>query len=1141
MGSKRNQTNRVVAFTAAIVIVATFGIGAAALAQSSSVFDPSAYASAYEQNQNDNQKGYRANSLDTDAAANRQDDNTAQENENQPAEDAFSDLPLDDLSGNTVGNLTDDASTADATVSGDLGNEAGGSNEPGGSDTPGVIVPVNPTPTPGDEPSIPYPEEDFIDPTPSKDTDSDNPIIGSVFYPIIDDDTAAGADLSKIVVNIMQSELGEYKLYVGQHIDAWKVFCTLSTAFAYTDENGVLNAYKWQCNSAEEFETYPYFKIIPGSYPEVVPDVESFEVRVAYRISTSDDWIETTAIVKPVRSITYIMKAARTGENTANNTDAILDTVYATKENNSEEGSENNINLHRFTNKWLLTGGYMREDGTQTHLLLNWKEDGEAVPWFYTATTGRHIIYAEDVKPIDDAYTVTCEFESLSPDVLPEGFNTIANTYCHLQTLRAVDGESGAYGIDENGNSRLIVPDGIEAIEPTWDANILSDVIEIPSTVLYIDEYSYGFCASQAYVASENSPCFSSNEAGILTNKDGTAWKLIPTGITEITIPETVTQLNISLANNFISITFEGKDIWSLPYIDMTSIYGCNFIVEDEVMHDFLLMNYSYFSDAYMNTISQANEPEIQYHYLDGMIVSGANIVSVIDPSLTLVKLNSGATLKEGCFTDSAVSTIILNSADDFDFDENSMIGSYVSLVICETKDQKDYLDVNRDSIGMPDTTDIVLGSKSDEGYRYYTENGQTVIYGADGDVVLFTGVMSVNGETVYADTIAPGTLSGSTSLEWVLLDEHVKNIGAKAFSNCIGLQGAVIYSADYIQIGADAFSNCSSMRFWASQAEYASFESWFFINASCQCYIPAVFSGYEGYGSFLYFNVETGITSYEAIPTGDSYLLYGCEGDTPWLLLVAGGNLPEVVTMPVTTQEIFDHSFENILTPFTIEWEKYPNLAWIDPLAFNYSGLEGDVVLGTSDTQYAGLGEEAFANSNITSFTCESQSFTINTYVFSGCTMLKSVKIGAGWNGTEADSLYAGVFTGCDSLESIEFSGAMPRPLVLIDRFIPFTFNLSLSVDEEAQGLKLIVDPSYQEAYIEAWVYLFTGNADYDYLKQQVEQTLTVDLGHRPSTEEIQNEITARLLKAENNLRTMMGMSLVDAPTIDYPDSVTR
>ncbi|MDO5012846.1 MAG: hypothetical protein Q4E56_05020, partial [Pseudomonadota bacterium] len=120
------MTKHIAATAGLVAALGGFGVGAYALAQNGTSFDPSAFMAAYDNGADDKTKGYQANPTDSDAEANRKDDgdkdqgssvDDAAENQTPTA----SELPVQGASGTTAVRMTGDGSGT-ATVAGASGN-----------------------------------------------------------------------------------------------------------------------------------------------------------------------------------------------------------------------------------------------------------------------------------------------------------------------------------------------------------------------------------------------------------------------------------------------------------------------------------------------------------------------------------------------------------------------------------------------------------------------------------------------------------------------------------------------------------------------------------------------------------------------------------------------------------------------------------------------------------------------------------------------------------------------------------------------------------------------------------------------------------------------------------------------------------
>lgn len=306
-GEHMSTTKHIAAAAASIAVVGAFGVGAFALAQSNPSFNPQDFASAYSKGLDNSTKGYEANPIETDADANRNKDDEA-DNKNgadaqTPAQDAFTNAPApEQQSGTTAYNITGDANQGGITIAsgtGSTGAAAGGNGGStaiapvisGGSGTTGAGTGDNPNNEGGnggnDTPPTPVTPGDRVllpnDPVPDKKANS----MG--FDPINDSNKTLGnIDLTDpfTTVSISPSPVDENMLYTGQKIDAWMVFCSLEAMLSYWPEDDDFpTSIEWRCTK-EQFSTYPYFKIV--DFPPVVPSNTFEEEEAALRITVPE-------------------------------------------------------------------------------------------------------------------------------------------------------------------------------------------------------------------------------------------------------------------------------------------------------------------------------------------------------------------------------------------------------------------------------------------------------------------------------------------------------------------------------------------------------------------------------------------------------------------------------------------------------------------------------------------------------------------------------------------------------------------------------------------------------------------------------------------------------------------------------------
>lgn len=109
------------------------------------------------------------------------------------------------------------------------------------------------------------------------------------FDPINDSNKTLGnIDLTDpfTTVSISPSPVDENMLYTGQKIDAWMVFCSLEAMLSYwPKDDDFPTSIEWRCTK-EQFDTYPYFKIV--DFPPVVPSEPFEEEEAALRITVPE-------------------------------------------------------------------------------------------------------------------------------------------------------------------------------------------------------------------------------------------------------------------------------------------------------------------------------------------------------------------------------------------------------------------------------------------------------------------------------------------------------------------------------------------------------------------------------------------------------------------------------------------------------------------------------------------------------------------------------------------------------------------------------------------------------------------------------------------------------------------------------------
>ena len=125
---------------------------------------------------------------------------------------------------------------------------------------------------------------------------------------------------------------------------------------------------------------------------------------------------------------------------------------------------------------------------------------------------------------------------------------------------------------------------------------------------------------------------------------------------------------------------------------------------------------------------------------------------------------------------------------------------------------------------------------------------------------------------------------------------------------------------------------------------------------------------------------------------------------------------------------------------------------------------------------------------------------------------------------------IYENAFAGITS-EKVILNFESPTAPQLIDIGGDSVFNFGI---DDAQ-IRIQVPEGCEENYIDAWKYALAGYADLDAVREAAIENLgTSEDGAAPTDEEIDLEVQRILLPAENRLRGMMGMELLDEAELE-------
>ena len=1171
------SASRMVAVAVSVAAVGAFGVGAFELAQNGLNFDPSSYIATYAHGDAASGEAYRVSSTSTDAEANRHDDQSdIQETSAREQEASLADVPtqanLTSQSGTTAYNVTGNADGSGVTIAGG----SGGNGTGGGASAGGALGPVinagggtgggtggsgggsgTGSGTGGSANSTANSYKYLLqDPTPQKGA----PMGDTTFFTQFSG-SAGVVDPDKVEIAPMEDAI-----YDGQMLDAWTLFCALDVH--WSDDIGL---YYLACTK-DEFAAFPYFRInswtnTAGEQNPALCSSQPLTVSVSLRLSQDAAWATRTVTIQPAQSCLFVVGEPDSGGQRG--------VIWSTL---SSEANLLGVNAQE---AFMKQAGHVDSDGYLDALLLGWRENEEAAPYFYTLTPGRHVVIPGDVVSIDPAYKVRFQGYALDDDYRFDDDPTSPNS-SRLQTL--VDVDEAAVSVD-GGVETLRVPQGVQAVDVytdsrqregfTWQINNL----DLPSSVYYVN-VDAGFQVLDAYRVASDNPVYAATDDGILTSHDGKEYLGIPYNTRELDVPADITNVVVPNRNKLGRIVLHASKKGKLPQIDVSGLQDCTLVVDDSLLLDFIAEHAEELENAYGVYVSPASSPDVQLMYSQGLVYSldselESDLCCVLDTGSNIALVQFSNNIMKGAFAgNTSVDTLVLMPwfSDEVTLEDGSLAGGSVQTIVCATDEQVAYVEQHKAAAGAPNAHVIKMGLSQD-GYLYYHNDDKTILLSAAGDEdgnlpATFDGtLLADDGKQLEVDAIAPYAFSGDAELMVVNLGERTSEIGRNAFENCQNLQGVFFGTPDSIEVGANAFRGCTSLGFVASRAKEASFATTENPNpAGCTWYAPA--GEIQGYDSrFVAIN---GIYDFDCdAQSDDTVLLYGYyDGDEegkPSILLGAPSVLSGTIELLPSTIEIFGGysssgakdlpgAFEGTGGVWDIDWSSAPNLEYIDRYAFRNSGIAGDLNIDLPDNDIV-VGVSAFDGcANLTSTSLHAATLDINDQAFTNCLRLTSASFVADTKG-DYDSatgrgsqnyLASSVF-GSDANFTSLTVGAGIATLGYPSPGVGFFFDGATDAEEEAGRIRLSVPSGMEQDYLNAWVYGFIGYDDYDTYFEEVYWNMFMDfymgVGPEPTVEAVEAQMAKNLLEPENRLRTMMGLPQVEASTVipaggDAPES---
>lgn len=942
-------------------------------------------------------------------------------------------------------------------------------------------------------------------------------------------------------------------LYKGQPVDANTIYCALDTLVVGKDGN----FYAWGADALEQYIRIEGISFDGGStwnseFPVTIPkDISEgqMKIKVGFRFSKNDTrWTSRIVDYDPEDNRVFLLSKQLTKEDTVIDKNNIL--------NSNQYLAEGGImNLFRYQQDLL-------GDGELTSLFPGWKENGEFVPWFYTAQSGRHILEPADMVPISDEYIAELRLLWMSDDY------EVGNQYnnlCYLQTLVNVGKDAiqeetrGHHWFMNQRYDVLEIPKYIQAVMIEDGSDIKVDYLKIPDTVLYIEDTENSIQVDKGYEVESDNPRYASLKDGILTNKEKTEFLNIPYELESLTISDKVTKVNISAKNKISKLEIQASSMNELPELNYDNLADCEVFVQDQILEEYLEQNADVFTKESNRCVVAQENKEITYQVENNAIVSNQGKIrrALKTGGSTLTLSSNMKSVEDGALESvSRVETIVMpKNGQNVIFEEGCFRGSELKTIRCYTEKQYQSVEKQLNQTGASQDIKVQLVSVSKEGFTYSSESEggitNTVILDAPKNLQEFEGIItSKDGEKITVTEIGEQAFADCDNLEWVTLPESVTKIGYQAFKNCTALNGVLIDTRDTITIGNQSFDGCSHLRFVASNAEHGIMEDGYEPTIQNESdthgtkqnyfYIPSVSDGYMD--KVVKFTVESGVKAFDVVEIGgNAKMLYGIDdAGTPWLALRAGGETSGEVSLPESTIEIFSYAMTDIHSEtgaFTLNWDEIDWMWAFDESAFQGSDLSGDITLADDSMLF----ENAFADcTNINSIKVPGTDIYIGPNVFQNCENLTSVEFG---DSTYHKTLPVNLFEGCNNLSDITFDGETPFKLTIPYMGSEYRFNYNWTPKEEVENLHIHVPKGTEEEYVKAWRYYFAGYYSTEDTPAYLQMWDTIQMEHLdwntweyPADEEVDEYVETELLEAENKVRGLLDIPDVSEPTDFYP-----
>ncbi len=969
-------------------------------------------------------------------------------------------------------------------------------------------------------------------------------------------------------------------LYRGQTVDLVTLFQSLE-AFVW-DYNTGCNYY-WTLDDlmqSEADEDTSYVRIdgysfgvfgtrfdAETTYPFTIPEDEYYlNIYISYRFSLDDDWTSYSSGWSD--GVFYELMSSRVIalDTILRSEGEVIDPAHiANLYNQYLDGWTDSINLLQFQNKIIGARGTRLES-----LFPGWKEDGELVPFVYTADAGRHVLEPAGRVPLSEDYQVEVENQWVSNDYTIGASTDIFSSakWSALQTLTRYLGRDAA----DNSVERLSVPQYVQAVDFLYYPGLTTDYLELPETVIYVNTngvpsfmddwllYDRGLAVSKGYTVAEGNPRYAA-EDGILYNLDRSEILGVPTEREELIVGSGVTHVLLPYQNALKFLVLDLESLDTLPEVNYERLAKtCRIVVPDALLNGFMseerdmLQQTGLLVVPYSQWASGGGEEG--YVLRDNFLLTGDGALhEVLRENAHWLSLPDYVREVESAALEKYAGqlAVLLLPADgsDVTFDAGCFDPYEKLTIACYSENQEAAAEML--SALYPDC-DLTIRRVTvrEDGYAYLeTENGVLLCAVPEG-LTEFRGYIpgAEGGEDIPVATVSENVFAGSITLRWAILPEHVKGIGFRAFADCSNLEGVLIDSRDVCLLAEQCFDNCASLRFVASNAKKVQLECADFALDT---------ENFSGSYGFLYCldNIQGYNGNWISISDADSFSLLDCGGayvlytldknGTPLAALRSGRIASGKIGLPLSTVSIYREAFQGVRMEgdgmLELNLTELTALRQIWQGAFLNSDLGGDVVLpkNLNVQRSAFSGCEKLVSIYLPGETDWSSvaggGIILGDELFYGCSALTTVRLG---DFASNSDLYPNVFSG-SGVQNIIFEGINPPRLLYYTFGFPFYFEYDR---EEAGELRITVPEGYEDAYIQAWRCDIAGygasasaggKTSYQLMWDDLEFQLTDQLWRDPTPGEVREAVDALLLSSENRVRALLGLDALDAPTRSY------